>query len=126
MWTLELSLDLTGLFIIPWQALCVNYAGTWTLWESSAIPNTSRRSFAKTTFLRKSGASNGPTPRHAGELYGLYQVSLVVHMQFNYKANPKAQCSFIVHTWALKGLPYHNSGVYVYTVKLHGAFGEHV
>ena len=32
--------------------------------------------------------------------------------------NRKAPCSFIVHTWALKELPYqpyHNFGVYVYT-----------
>ena len=29
----------------------------------------------------------------------------------------------IVHTWALMGLPYQNFGVYVYTIKLHGAFG---
>ena len=36
---------------------------------------------------------------------------------------PKAPCSFIVHIWALKGLPYHNFAVYVYTIKLHGAFG---
>ena len=34
---------------------------------------------------------------------------------------PKAPCIFIVDTWALKGLPYHNFGVYVYTIKLHGA-----
>ena len=39
-------------------------------------------------------------------------------------AIPKASCSFIVDTWALKGLPYHNFGVYVYTIKLHGAFGN--
>ena len=39
------------------------------------------------------------------------------------KPYPKAPCSFIVHTWALKGLPYHTFGVYVYTTKLHGAFG---
>ena len=36
---------------------------------------------------------------------------------------PKAPCSFIVNTWAVKGLPYHDFGGYVYTVKLHGAFG---
>ena len=40
------------------------------------------------------------------------------HMKFT-----KAPCSCMVHTWALKGLPYHNFGVYVYTIKLHGAFG---
>ena len=36
---------------------------------------------------------------------------------------PEDPCWFIVDTWALKGLPYHNFGVYVYTKKLHGAFG---
>ena len=40
------------------------------------------------------------------------------------EANPKASYSVIVHTWALKGLPSHNFGVYVYTIKLHGAFGK--
>ena len=41
-----------------------------------------------------------------------------------YKAHsPKALCSFTVHTWALKELPYHNFRVHVYTMKLHGAFG---
>ena len=35
---------------------------------------------------------------------------------------PKTPCSFILHTWVLKGLPYHNFEVYVYTIKLHGAF----
>ena len=35
---------------------------------------------------------------------------------------PKAPCSFIVDTWALKALPYHDFGVYVYTITLHGAF----
>ena len=35
----------------------------------------------------------------------------------------KAPCSFIVDTWALKGLPYHDFEVYAYTIKLHGAFG---
>ena len=39
-------------------------------------------------------------------------------------ASSKAPCSFRVHTWALKGLPYHHFGVYVYTIKLHGAFGN--
>ena len=29
----------------------------------------------------------------------------------------------MVDTWALKGLPYHDFGVYVYAMKLHGAFG---
>ena len=29
-----------------------------------------------------------------------------------------------IHAWALKGLPYDKWGVYVYTIKLHGAFGE--
>ena len=28
--------------------------------------------------------------------------------------NPKAPCSFMVDTWALKGLQYHDFGVYVY------------
>ena len=36
---------------------------------------------------------------------------------------PKAPCSVIVNTWALKGLAYHNLGGNVYTIKLHGAFG---
>ena len=36
--------------------------------------------------------------------------------------HPKAPCSFIVDTWALKGLPYHDFGAYVDTIKLHGAF----
>ena len=36
---------------------------------------------------------------------------------------PKAPRSFRVHTCALKELQYHNSGVYVYTIKLHGTFG---
>ena len=38
--------------------------------------------------------------------------------------NPKAPCSFLAHTWAVKRLAYHNIGVYVYTIKLHGVFGE--
>ena len=29
----------------------------------------------------------------------------------------------MVDTWALKGLPYYDFGAYVYTIKLHGAFG---
>ena len=29
----------------------------------------------------------------------------------------------MVDTWALKGLPYHDFGVYVYAMKLHRAFG---
>ena len=37
--------------------------------------------------------------------------------------SPKAPCSFMVDTWALTGLPYHDFGVYVYAMKLHGAFG---
>ena len=37
---------------------------------------------------------------------------------------PKAPCSVIVDTWALKRLPYHHFGVYVYTIELHGAFGK--
>ena len=36
---------------------------------------------------------------------------------------PKAPCSFIVDTWALKGLPCYDFGVYAYAIKLHGAFG---
>ena len=36
---------------------------------------------------------------------------------------PKAPCSFMVDTWALKGLPYHDFGVCVYTRNLHGASG---
>ena len=34
---------------------------------------------------------------------------------------PKAPCSFMVDTWALKGVRYHDFGAYVYTIKLHGA-----
>ena len=37
---------------------------------------------------------------------------------------PKAPYSVIVDTWALKRLPYHHFGVYVYTTELHGAFGN--
>ena len=33
-------------------------------------------------------------------------------------AAPKAACSCIVPMWALKGLPYHNFGAYVYTIML--------
>ena len=40
-----------------------------------------------------------------------------------HKPYRKAPCSFMVDTWALKGLPYHDFGAYVYTIKLHGAFG---
>ena len=29
----------------------------------------------------------------------------------------------MVYTWALKGLPYHDFGAYVYTIKPHGALG---
>ena len=36
---------------------------------------------------------------------------------------PKAPCSFMVDTWALQGLPYHDFGVSAYTMKLHGVFG---
>ena len=35
--------------------------------------------------------------------------------------DPKASCSVIAYIWALKGLPYHHFGVYVYATKLHGA-----
>ena len=35
----------------------------------------------------------------------------------------KAPCSCMVYTWAFKGLSYHDFGIYVCTVKLHGAFG---
>ena len=38
--------------------------------------------------------------------------------------DPKAPCSFIVATWASKGLPYHDFGAYVDTIKLHAAFGR--
>ena len=37
-------------------------------------------------------------------------------------AEPKAPCSCIVCTWALKGLPYHKLRLYGCTIKLHGAF----
>ena len=36
---------------------------------------------------------------------------------------PKAPCSYMVHTWSWKELPYHYLRAYVYTIKLHGAFG---
>ena len=37
---------------------------------------------------------------------------------FNY---PKAPCSAIVDTFALKALPYHNLGGNVYTIELHSS-----
>ena len=37
---------------------------------------------------------------------------------------PKAPCRVIVDTWALERLPYQHVGVYVYTIELHGAFGN--
>ena len=36
---------------------------------------------------------------------------------------PKAPYSAIVYVWALKRLPYHYFGVYVYTIRVHGALG---
>ena len=39
------------------------------------------------------------------------------------KELPKAPCSLMVPTWALKGLPYQYFGVYVSTINLPGAFG---
>ena len=36
---------------------------------------------------------------------------------------PKAPCSFMVDPWAFKRIPYHDFEVYVYTIKLHAAFG---
>ena len=33
---------------------------------------------------------------------------------------PKDACSCMVYTWALKGLPYHNFGVCICTITLHG------
>ena len=38
-------------------------------------------------------------------------------------SEPKAPCSFVVHTWALQGLPYHNFKENACTITLHGAFG---
>ena len=36
--------------------------------------------------------------------------------------NPKALYSCVVYTWAWKGVLYHDFGVYLDTLKLHGAF----
>ena len=36
---------------------------------------------------------------------------------------PKAPCTDMVTTWALKGLLYHGFGAYVYTIVVLGAFG---
>ena len=60
-------------------------------------------------------------PRPIFQLVGVYCIAPCCWTHVS--SLPKAPCSFIVHTWALKGLPYHNFGVQVYTVKLHGAFG---
>ena len=38
--------------------------------------------------------------------------------------NPKAPCTDMVTTWALKGLLYHDFGACVYTIVLLGAFGK--
>ena len=46
----------------------------------------------------------------------------VVHFKTT-QSVPMAPCNFTGDTWALKDLPYHDFGVYVYTIKLHGAFG---
>ena len=37
--------------------------------------------------------------------------------------SPKAPCTDIVTTWALKGLLYHDFGAYVHTIVVLGAFG---
>ena len=49
--------------------------------------------------------------------YGSHKYSV----QYSIK-DPKRDHNFDnhPHAWALKGLPYHNFGVYVYTIKLHG------
>ena len=36
---------------------------------------------------------------------------------------PKAPGRYMVYAWALKGLPYHDFGVYVHTIQLHRAVG---
>ena len=36
---------------------------------------------------------------------------------------PKAPCGAMVYTLPSKGLPYHNFGVCVYALKLHGNLG---
>ena len=46
------------------------------------------------------------------------------HYGYYSRTIPESICSFIVDTWALKGLPYHDFGVHVHTIKLHGAFGH--
>ena len=38
-------------------------------------------------------------------------------------ATPKAPCTDIVTTWALRGLLYHDFGAYVYTIVVLEAFG---
>ena len=43
---------------------------------------------------------------------------------FSERMSPK-HSSFMVDTWALTELPYHDFGVYVYAMKLHGAFGSY-
>ena len=37
---------------------------------------------------------------------------------------PKAPCTEMVTTWALKGLLYHDFGAYAYTIVVVGAFGS--
>ena len=38
--------------------------------------------------------------------------------------NPRCSCNYMVYTWALKGELYPYFGVYVYTVRILGPFGE--
>ena len=48
-------------------------------------------------------------------------MSLLIFLEFETKGS---MYLYGIYTLALNGLPYHIFEVYVYTMKLHGAFGE--
>ena len=96
--------------------LCLCNTGTWTHWDSK-YHGSSVASPAQPVGLDAATRRRPVGPKLGA---GGRAPTTEVHDGSKY---PKAPCSFIVHTWALKGLPYHNFGFHVNTIKLHEAFG---
>ena len=74
------------------------------------------------------GLTEGSYQERSLTLPGLYihatRPQLRPHRAFMLALLQKAPCSVIVYTSALKQLWYHHFGVYVYTIKPHGALGS--